>query len=91
MITRHYAESITGEVYGINGVIFTQRVKHAGRGWNSRKPSGSQIKGLGIEPEGIIFLSCLCYFPVNLKFPLWFVGNTPRTFIEVSYYSLLAL
>jgi len=32
MITRHYAESITDEVYGIHGVIFTLRVKHTGRG-----------------------------------------------------------
>jgi len=31
MITRHYAERITGEVYGIHGVIFTQRVRHTGR------------------------------------------------------------
>jgi len=77
MITRHYAESITGEVYGIHGVIFTQRVKHTGRGRSSREQSGSQITVLGIEPEGRIFLSCLWYFPVNLKFPLWFVGNTP--------------
>jgi len=82
MITRHYAESIRGEVYGIHGVIFRQRVKQTGRGWNSRKQSGSQISCLGIEPEGRISLSCLWHLPVNIKFPLWFVGNTPRTFIR---------
>jgi hypothetical protein len=91
MITRHYVESIRGEVYGIHGVIFTQRVKQTGKRWSRRKQSGSQITGLGIEPEGRIFLCCLWYFPVNLKFPLRLVGNTPRTCIGVSYYSVRTL